>query len=99
MLNFCIQYAGAGQYSLNCGRCGHYEHHVPQVDVEGYYCGFTHVVRKGAGVLWFRHSGKPPIYCHYLHTPAEVIEAMDWLRARLITGAIETETAFLTWWK
>lgn len=93
-----FHYDGASQYTTDCGRCGHQERHTLEYDAEGSNCGFTHVVRKGAGVLWFRYSGEPPIYCHYLHAPAEVMEASDWLRERLRTGAVETETAFLTQW-
>jgi len=55
-------------------------------------------MRKGAGVLWLRYAGERPIYCHYLHTPTEVLAAEHWLREGLTTGVVESGTCFLTRW-
>jgi hypothetical protein len=92
-------YDGTGGYETNCGRCGHSESYRPEYDPDdGVFCGYTHVMRKGAGVLWFRCSGERPIFCHYLHSPTEVLAAEHWLREGLSTGVVETGTCFLTRW-
>jgi hypothetical protein len=87
-----------GGYETACGRCGRRESHRPEHDEEGTYSEYTHIVRKGAGVLWFRYAGDPRIYCHYLHTPAEALAAEQWLREGLSTGVVETGSCFLTRW-
>jgi hypothetical protein len=56
------------------------------------------MMRKGAGVLWFRYSGERPIFCHHLHSSTEVLAAEHWLREGLSAGVIETGTCFLTRW-
>lgn len=95
-----FEYDGrTGGYKTGCGLCGHYERHSLEHDEEGFYCGFSHVVRKGAGVLWFaRPSERGTIRCHYLHTPSEVVQGERWLREQLRTGAVRAETTFLTRW-
>ena len=49
-------------------------------------------------MLCFRYAGVRPIFCHYLHTPTEVLAAERWLREGLSAGGLETGTCFLTRW-
>ncbi len=88
----------AGGYDIRCSHCGHHETHRLDYDEEGIYSGYTHVVRKGAGILFFRHAGEHFFHRHLLNTPKEVIAAERWLRERLSAGTVDPETAFLTRW-
>jgi hypothetical protein len=58
-----FDYHGTGAYETNCGRCAHSESYRPEHDADdGVFCGYTHIVRKGAGVLWFRIQASDPSF-------------------------------------
>jgi hypothetical protein len=88
----------AGDYEINCRSCGHHESHHLDYDEEGNYSGYTHMMRKGFGLLFFRAVGGHEFYSHSLNTPKEVLDSERWLRQRLRTGAVDAATASLSRW-
>jgi hypothetical protein len=84
-------------YQITCGHCGRREDHTPVFNDEA-YTGFTHEVRKGFGLLFFRSVGGHEFYSHSLNTPKEVLDSERWLRQRIRTGAVDAATASLSRW-
>lgn len=84
-------------YQITCGHCGRREDHTPVFNDEA-YTGFTHEVRKGFGLLFFRSEGGHEFYSHSLNTPKEVLDSERWLRQRLRIGAVDAATASLSRW-
>ena len=76
---------------FNCRMCGHGEVVERTQDGDGKVTSNL-AIYEGSGVLYY------PSAVHYLSSQEEVLEAEDWLRRKLASGRIYTDSAYLTRW-
>jgi len=81
-----------------CPHCGYQEDWKPQYDESGKIREWKHEIRKGFGVMSYRLPGATSRPIHFLHTKEELLDAERWLREQLNSGAITTQSAYLSRW-
>ncbi len=82
---------------MQCRRCGYCEFVDREIDEEGKRT-YQYEINEGAGVLFYRAKNAVACVLHYLPTQEEVTRAGDGLRKELVTGGVDSESAYLTRW-
>lgn len=81
----------------DCRRCGYRESYEAEWDGEN-LVGYTHNMKEGAGVLFYRWKGAIGYSAYYLATQEEVTEAAKWLRDRLASGETRPSSPYVSRW-
>jgi hypothetical protein len=84
--------------AIMCQRCGYQEDWDLKYNPVEQDRRWQHAIRKGFGVMSYLRAGAPSRPIHFLHTKDELLDAERWLRDQLASGAIATQSAYLTCW-